>query len=385
MFYDRSCRLNVFVAAPRGGVSAQRADVAGTLRRHGVASRSAGPVVVRDGKYDYLQLQAWYGRLPQLLGMEGVVFTDIDETQNRLRIGIAPGTSPRQIANVVGRLGVPREAVIISRASPVRRVATLRDRVRPLAGGLQIFFPSPSRGRNVAFICTMGFNARVSGVRGANFFVTNSHCSDVQGGKERTLYSQPVPSREVNNFIGVEYRDPAYGNPGGQCFEGFRCRYSDASLVRYAPEISPSLGSIYRTTYSLSRLGSVEIDSRASRWRIVGEQPFALAGQTLEKVGRSSGWTTGPVILTCADFGVAETDLAQLCQDVVLSGVRPGDSGAPVFARLGPTSSDVLLTGILWGGGDLDGLPVYVFSSMENIEFDLGPLITSSPSAVASR
>jgi hypothetical protein len=64
-------------------------------------------------------------------------------------------------------LGIPEAAVVI------RFAATLRDQVRPIVGGLQINSPG--------FLCTLGFNA----VRAAqNTFITNSHCTNKQGGTE---------------------------------------------------------------------------------------------------------------------------------------------------------------------------------------------------------
>jgi hypothetical protein len=87
------------------------------------------------------------------------------------------------------------------------------------------------------------------------------------------------------------------------------------------------------------------------RWRITGELPFPLLGQTLHKTGAVSGWTSGPVVATCVDVQVAETDIVLLCQDVVIAGVRGGDSGAPVFQRLSSTSSDIRIAGVLWGVG----------------------------------
>jgi hypothetical protein len=40
--------------------------------------------------------------------------------------------------------------------------------------------------------------------------------------------------------------------------------------------------------------------------------------------------------------------------------------------------------GILWGGGTLDGAPVFVFSAMEQIEQELGQLSTSAFDLLAS-
>jgi hypothetical protein len=88
--------------------------------------------------------------------------------------------------------------------------------------------------------------------------------------------------------------------------------------------------------------------------------------------------------VTCADINASGTDIIQICQDIVLAGSQGGDSGSGVFERVSASSSDVLLTGILWGGGDVDGAPAFVFSSMENIEHELGELTTSGGAMVAS-
>jgi hypothetical protein len=77
-----------------------------------------------------------------------------------------------------------------------------------------------------------------------------------------------------------------------------------------------------------------------------------------------------------------------ICQDIALAGLRPGDSGSPVFERgadFGLAPGEVFLMGLAWGFGFLDGVgPVFAFSSMQNIEFELGPLTTSAGQLVAS-
>jgi hypothetical protein len=391
MYYDDAGRLNVSLK-PQPVAAMRAAEVAGRLRALGGRSvqdrlgRSPN-VAIREAKYDYIELQGWKSRLGKLFGVRGVVFTDIDEGQNRLRVGITPGASQRNVEQALARTGVPREAVVFSRISPIQRAKTLRDRFRPVPGGVQIAFPLPAQGPGVVGICTLGFNARIPG-RGANFFLTPSHCSERQGGNQETRYFQPFTGGA--NRIGVEFRDPQYGNPGGLCedFPGFRCRLSDALLARYRDDVEPQFGKIARTTFAQQRIGSLVINQNNPRWTIIGEFEFPFLGETAHKVGRSSGWTRGPVIISCGDFTVDGTDVALICQDIVLAGLRPGDSGSPVFERavdfgLGP--GQVFLVGLAWGFGFLDGVgPLFAFSSMQNIEFELGPLTTSAGELVAS-
>ena len=63
----------------------------------------------------------------------------------------------------------------------------------------------------------------------------------------------------------------------------------------------------------------------------------------------------------------------------MLSGNAGGDSGSPIFGSQAAFTNDVTLYGILWGGGTTAFGPILVFSPLENIEFELGPLIVTAP------
>jgi hypothetical protein len=97
----------------------------------------------------------------------------------------------------------------------------------------------------------------------------------------------------------------------------------------------------------------------------------AVAGQTVNKVGRTTGWSQGAVTATCVNTNVSGSNITELCQDFVNAAVGSGDSGSPVFAITSGTN--VRLLGILWGGS---GNQSFVFSPLSNIEAELGPLTT---------
>ena len=390
MYYDRAGKLNVYMKAPAGSAALRSTDVLGTLRSAGGAAvqrrlGKSGTVVTQAAKYDYNELQAYRSRLSKIFSVKGVVFTDTDEAQNRLRVAIEPGAREQDVVRALERAGVPRDVVIISRVSAVKRVKTLQDRGRPVTGGVQIVFPAPSEGPGLLFVCSVGFNARLASHPDKEFFVTASHCSDVQGGNQRTPYYQPLPrgGDPKTDRIAVEFKDPRYGNAGGLCvYEGFRCRLSDALLARYTNGNFSDFGTVARTTFGLQRIGSLRIDRNDPRWTIVTEFGFPFEGEIAHKVGRTSGWTRGPVIFTCVDTGVNGTDVVQICQDWVLAGSQAGDSGAGVFEQVG--ENEIALVGILWGSGTLDGAPVFIFSAMEQIEQELGQLSTSNFDLLAS-
>jgi hypothetical protein len=176
-----------------------------------------------------------------------------------------------------------------------------------------------------------------------------------------------LPSR----IVGVEVADPPYFS----CqYPGYRCRFSDAALIEYVPGIDAELGMIYKTnSFGTTGSGSIDIDPKGKGFLIIDDAAFPLAGEVLDKVGRTTGWTRGPVVATCVDTGVSDERprVVMLCQDFVASAVGGGDSGSPVFAQNG-VDRPVTLYGILWGGGG----SVFVFSALENITAEFGAFRT---------
>ena len=311
-------------------------------------------LAVRRADYDWASLERWQGQASgQALATRGAVWVDADEARNRVTIAVERGTPAAQLRAAVARLGVPSAAVLIEEAEPVRLAATLRDRGRPVVGGLQINFPG--------FLCTHGFNATRNGQRS---FITNSHCTNTQGGSEGTPYWQPAEN-VASGQIATEVADPAYASGGG-CPSGRRCRRSDASRARYASGTTSTLGRIART--SGANNGSITITGNFS----ITAEGSAAVGQTVHKIGRTTGWTRGSVSGTCVNVNVSGSNVTQLCQTLVSAGVGGGDSGSPVFRRQG-TTNNVTLVGILWGGS---GSTLYVFSPISNIEMELGALTT---------
>jgi hypothetical protein len=319
----------------------------------GVRGLRASAMRVRRGDFDWASLERWQTEAGvEALAMPGTVFVDADESRNRVTIGVERGTPAARVTAAMSRLGVPAAAVVVQEVEPVKPAATLRDRVRPVRGGLQINFPG--------FLCTLGFNAIRSGQRS---FITNSHCTSVQGGNESTPYWQPTQTAAPTR-IATEVADPTYGRPTG-CPTGRRCRRSDAARAAYAGGTASTLGAIARTTGanngSLTISGSFTVTAEGS----------PVVGQTANKVGRTTGWSRGAVTHTCVHVNVSGTNLTQLCQSLVSARVGSGDSGSPVFRQQG--GDNVTLLGILWGGS---GSNLFVFSPMSGIEAELGALTT---------
>jgi len=330
---------------------------------------SEGPAKIKLIRADFntIQLARWRDEANGVLEVPGVVFTDLDERRNRIKIGIAPGTSRKQAQALLKEKGIPTEAVLFEETQPVRFHASLRDHVRPMPGGVQV---EADTGAFSYKICTMGFNVIRSGVSG---FITNSHCTTTQGGSENTDFHQPNdPLFSEGNKVGDETADPEYF-VGGLCPAGRRCRFSDSAFIDY----SVGRGSNIARTTGWNN-GSLTISSTNTRLRIVGELSTWIDGSELDKIGRTTGWSFGRVNGTCQNINVADTNVTLFCQhrvNRIAGGTHRmsdnGDSGSPVFRWLGTT---VMLSGILWGGPD-DGSS-FVFSPIDQIEQELGALTT---------
>jgi hypothetical protein len=327
----------------------------------GARGLSTAAIHVLEGRYRWDQLQRWQeAATPEALAVPGAVFVDNDETTNRVLVGVESMGAAGRVRAAVARLGIPDDAVIVQRADPIRQVFTLQNIVdRPVRAGVQINFPG--------FLCSVGFNA-TSGTQRS--FVTASHCTTTQGGVESTPYWQPLQS--VNGTqIATEVADPAYVRNGAGCPRGRKCRVSDASRAAYINGANQALGLIART--SGANNGSLEI---TGSFTISADDCSTLGGclatgTTVNKVGRTTGWTAGGITNTCVNTGVSGTNIVQLCQTFVSAGVGGGDSGSDVFQI---TGSSVKLAGILWGGNS--GGTQFVFSPFANVTRDLGPLTT---------
>ena len=313
------------------------------------------PLQVRQGDFTYAQLDRWFNSATmEVLALDNAVFVDLDESTNRVLIGYERGSDVGRIRAAAMKAGVPANAIVMRETDPIRQMATLQDQVRPVQGGLQIHWDQ--------YVCTIGFNA-IAG--GQSSFITNSHCSGQQGGVQNTQYDQAVRGTP-GSFIGTEVADPTYFR-NGTCPKGKKCRRSDSSRAAYAAGVSTALGVIARTTGANN--GSLTINGS---FNITAENTSLTftVGSTANKIGRTTGWTAGPITNTCVNTGVQGSNIMQLCQTFVQAGVGGGDSGSPVFAVTG--SSSVTLLGILWGGSG----NTFVFSPLGAVEAELGALTT---------
>ncbi len=373
-FYDATGRPTIYLRDPHAE-SAQPA-----LAGFGEDVR------ILRGDFEFAQLIDWRAALRPALALPGVVYLDADERSNRVVVAVDPARAEpartrQRVAAMLAARHVPAAAVTLVELGPVRElvgvarhrrtppVVDIQSTIRPAPGGVQISF------EHFPFItlCTLGFNA----YRGKAFgFVTNSHCTADRGGVDGTRFSQ---GDYHGAPIATEIADPPYFTNDAGCPPGRKCRYSDSAFVQYDHN-SKKLGKYKSLAHPRARgrdVGSLVLKPAGSRLTITANAATPFFGQVLNKIGRTTGWTYGPVIATCADVNSSETEFTLLCQGVVQAGADGGDSGSPVFFQPSAKSPKVSLAGILWGGGtDSLGESVFVFSPRANIEGELGALRT---------
>ena len=294
--------------------------------------------------------------VPDVLALPGTVFGDLDESTGQLVSGVENEGVTRGVQNVLRRLSVPTSSYSIRVVEPIRFASSLRDKVVTKVGGLQIHFSS--------WICTLGFSADHSGGRS---FVTASHCSDDQGKTDGTAYFQPTSSVDPTP-IAFEVDDPSY-RKGGGCSRGKKCRFSDANRNLYEEGVA-SLGGIGRT--SAANNGSLDI---VGTFDVTSQDDITTQfanGTEVNKVGRTTGWTVGDVIASCATVNVFGSNMQLFCQTIVSRAgatiIGSGDSGSQAWIKTGDTAN---LVGIVWGSS---GSSTFVFSPLSGVVRELGTL-----------
>ena len=290
---------------------------------------------------------------PEVLALPGAVYADHDEAVGRLVFGVENAASMHGVRQALGRLGVAGTEAEIRITPPIRQLATLRDVFRPTYAGTQIHFGS--------YLCTLGFNVAHSS--GQRSFITNSHCTNTQGGVEGTTYYQPLNSVDPT-VIATEVADPTYFK-GGACPKGRSCRWSDASRAAYSASVASGQGDIAKPT---STGGTLNVGGVFTITAQDASTKTFSNGTVVNKVGRTTGWSQGQVTNSCVHTNVSRSRFTQLCQTFVAAAVGSGDSGSPVF-RI--TSGDnVTLVGILWGGSSDN--QTFVFSPLAQVVQELG-------------
>jgi hypothetical protein len=304
------------------------------------------PIAVVPGTYGFDDLMSWRVTARELFYAPDVVSVGVDEVRNRVRVGLESMASLEELQMLAANLGLPAGSVIferVDRPAEFAFVDDLRQTQRPLRGGIQI-----RRGGN----CTLGIVGRRQGVLG---FLTNSHCTATNGVVNGDVFNQATSM--TADRVGVELADAAWWSGG--C-PGNLCTHSDSAFVQIDSGVTARRGVV-----------------REEYWTptVTDESLVSYCGQTLTKVGRTTGRSSGEVTSTCEDVSFV-SGTYHYCSYQVDGASNAGDSGSPVFRKIGQVhTDDVALHGLLFGG-PVGGGDSFWFTPLGAIQNQLGNITT---------
>jgi len=249
----------------------------------------AGNVQVIPGRFAFSELVAATRVISARLRVPGVLTVDADERLNRVRLGIGENASLPSVFAALAGLALPDSIVVVERSPAIEAVASLRDRVRATAGGLQI----QNAGGGT---CALGFNVSLLFYSDTGF-VTAAHCENGGAGSGNTnsiLYQNSVTNADT---VGRVLLNPLFNRTDAECRGYSGCTAADVMFVKGAP-LSAWAKRIARTEYvgTNNTSGSISISSYYTNASII---PFTYVGMNAYKVGRSTGYTMGTLAATC--------------------------------------------------------------------------------------
>lgn len=344
MFYDEQGRLTIYTT--KGSLNAlDRSRVLDMLRRHHPGrpqpAAEVDDAVVLPAAHDYRQLLSVYrGPLRNLfIKVDGLVSTDIDESQNRIAVGVSDSAAASRARELFAANGFASDFVVVEVVGVTTPNSSLTDPLRPVPGGAAMFLGSYN-----GVPCTQGFNlVKYMGtfsdtIATARYFTTASHCTSSQWS---TDYSQAF---QGGSFYASEIGDPA-GFIVPPCDSGHVCRYTDGSLFQfYADSVTSRDGSVADTA-----------TLTFSSYVTMVDTPTPYDGEIVHMIGATSGRRRGTIISSCVNVfnitGWGNKEL--LCQTKSSYFSQNGDSGAPVIALYTGTTGGAL--GLHWGNNTTNG------------------------------
>lgn len=278
--------------------------------------------VLKKANYDYRDLASAKIKLRDLLSDSRLTGIDIREDLNMVELLVRSEADIPGVQEAAKRLSLPDRMIHVTTRPPQQYTRTLRDRANPnypLVGGLQ------TAGN---LTCTMGFNATIEKDGVSKYgMITASHCSDNSiGVVTGTRFVQPL-NYGFYDTIGYETVDPATF----PCAKSAKCRYSDSIFIEYQPNLITNPSALAAPT-SLSNSSSFNLNIyEDSFYFIQTASEIEYYGDTLYKIGRTSGMQAGTITRTCVDSTPVD-GVVYLCQMEANAYNAEGDSGGPVFS-----------------------------------------------------
>ncbi len=346
--------------------------------------------------YSFNQLLGWKENIAdQLLQTAGVTFIDVDQTSNKVLVGVPTDSDVSAAVAFATGAGIPTAAfhtAVVGRpqpshGGPVETQADdehlLSERFITTFGGIMV-----RNGRDSQDRCSLMLGVTMGG---AERYVTAAHCPWTDAGEYEDFASldTTLPLYQARTLdsdrLGYEVADPA-----STCnYNGGDCRWADAALFgqpgsdnRFRQGWVTTTESSWADDPNTSVVHNHTSDSVYVMTGEGGEQApnWPVSGQFVIKVGFITGRSHGRMVHDCVDMNQwpnAERGYVVRCQAAATYWADGGDSGGPVFA------SDGSFFGLHMGSSDgavvlPSGYYSYLsyYSPIENIEFDLGAMST---------
>jgi hypothetical protein len=305
------------------------------------------------------------GRLSGVFARAEIVTADIDESDNQLVFGLNHRfADPTPALELVRQAGVP-ERLVRFEISEGRPVTTLRDSYNTTVGGIQVRRGYRDGTYNSQYDevhageCTLGAVAYETDGSSPRYMfashctnypflpdTTEQHSSALSTWTAHPITFQPTigPGVSYFRFGAGDVDPPAFACPSDP---NELCRWSDIAMSGQGlTDPTWEYAKIVRTSSGITQ------DATNPRWFVQHANDGYLAeGDDVDKVGRSTGKTSGDVVVTCMDRKNTHLtpNVTMLCSYRVDAEVDTGDSGAPAFMRNGTGSNNnVTLVGIVF-------------------------------------
>jgi hypothetical protein len=381
LYYDAAGRLHIFLASA-ATLAAHRADLVqfvqqlrrGDARGRETASADIDAAVVHVGRYSARELLTVYrgAMLKALPAVQDLSTTDIDETTNRIAIGVTTEAAVIAARAQLLAAGIPDDMVEVHVETPEKLNSNLTDLLNPTPGGAYIRVMNPVDASWT--YCTLGYNlVRYMGttsdtIATRRYMVTASHCTPARWARDS---SNTLLQVSGTNFFAIEVAD--YGGfTAAPCMSGYTCRYADAAIFQYYDNAGAIAADDGRVALP-STVGSTSFTSYSTVTRV--DMPYVGMGLTM--VGAISGRQNGSVVGTCVNIwtsGGGQPSRGMLCQGKGSYFAQDGDSGAPVMTLYADGTS---ATGIHYSTLTQSGQTYRMFSYMQNV---LGEAYDNYPS-----
>jgi len=293
--------------------------------------------ISQDKTYSFAQLVSWrdkvYSDLVQRSDGRGL---GIDYAQNRVLVDVELGATASTRQRLAS-MGLPSDAVVVAERAGAKPsacspypTAPLTNCFRPVPGGVQVAAAAMGQ-------CSVAFGGYHPST-GELGWVTASHCLGTnEFGQVTGRYVYQYNNLDLGQLVASESLDPATTTCVGGGTIQSRCRYSDSTWLRHEAG-GVQRGQIVQTLSSNGTAtccgdsptcGACVTSTASPRFQILGSAS-PVQGMQVEKVGRTSGWTTGTVSQTCHDGPDGEGRWL-ICQTISSNLSNGGDSGGPLF------------------------------------------------------